>query len=98
MQITHAQKESVKILGEYNDLYVQSDTLLLTDAFENFRNMCLEIYELGLSASGLAWQTALKKTKVKLDLLSDIYMLLMVEKGIRGGIYHSIYRHAKASS
>ena len=98
MQITHAQKESVKILGEYNDLYVQSDTLLLTDAFENFRNMCLEIYELGLSASGLAWQTALKKTKVKLDLLSDIYMLLMVEKGIRGGIYHSIYQYAKTNN
>ena len=55
MKITHAQKVFVKILGEYNDLYVQSDTLLLTDAFENFRNMCLERYELDLSASGLAW-------------------------------------------
>ena len=52
--------------------------------------MCLEIYELDpakfLSAPGLAWQAALKKTKVKLDLLTDIDMLLMVEKSIRGGI------------
>ena len=64
--------------------------------FENFRNMCLEIYELdpanNFSAPGLAWQAALKKTKVKLDYLTDVDMLLMVEKGINGGICHSIYR------
>ena len=47
------------------------------------------------SAHGLAWEEALKKTKVKLDLLSNIDMLIMVEKGIRGGICHSIYRYAK---
>ena len=79
-----------------------SDTLLLADVFENFRNMCLEIYELDpakcLSAPVLAWQTILKKTKVKLDLLTDIDMLLMVEKGIRGGTCHSIYRYAKANN
>ena len=51
-----------------------------------------------LSARGLAWQAALKKTKVKLDLLTDIDMLLMVEKGIRGGICHYIYQYAKANS
>ena len=79
-----------------------SDTLLLADVFENFRNMCLEIYELDpakcLSAPGLAWQTTFKKTKVKLDLLTDIDMLLMVGKGIRGGTCHSIYRYAKANN
>ena len=57
--------------------------------------MCLKIYKLDpakfLSAPGLAWQAALKKTKVKLDLLTDIDMLLMVQKGISGGICHSIY-------
>ena len=57
-------------------MYLQSDTLLLADAFENFRNICLEIYELDpakfLSAPGLVWKAALKKTKVKLDLLIDI--------------------------
>ena len=67
---------------------------MLADVFENFCNMCLDIYELDpskfLSAPGLSWQAALKKTKVKLDLLTDIDMLLMVEKGIRGGICRSI--------
>ena len=70
-------------------MYLQNDTLLLADVFENCRNMCLEIYELDLekflSAPGLAWHAALNKTKVKLHLLTDIDMLLMVEKGIRGG-------------
>ena len=64
--------------------------------------MCLGIYELDhakfLSVPGLACLAALKKTKVKLDLLTDIDMLLMVEKGIRGGICHSIYRYAKANN
>ena len=82
-------------------MYAQSDTLLLADVFENFRNMCLKIYKHDatkcLSAPGLAWQAALKKTKVKLDLLTDIHILVMVEKGIRGGICHSIYRYAKAN-
>ena len=76
-------------------MYVQSDTLLLTDVFENFRNKCIEIYELELahflSAPGLAWQACLKKTRVKLELLTDIDMLLIVEKGIRGGICNSIH-------
>ena len=74
----------IKNLGEYHELYVQSDTLLLADVLEKFRNMYLKIYELDpvkfLSAPGLAWHVALKKTKVKLDLLTDIDMLLMVKK------------------
>ena len=64
--------------------------------------MCLKTYELDpakfLSAPGLAWQAALKKTKVKLDLLTDIDLFLMVKKGIRGGICHSIYKYAKANN
>ena len=91
-----------KNLGDYHDLYVQSDTLLLADVFGNFRNTCIKIYELDpahfLSALGLAWQTCLKKTEVKLELLTDVDMLLMVEKGIRGGICHAIYRYAKANN
>ena len=63
-----------KTLGDYNDLYVQSDTLLLADVFENFRNVCIKVYELDpahfLSAPGLARQTCLKKTEVKLELLT----------------------------
>ena len=82
-------------LGDYHDLYVQSDTLLLADVFENFREMCLKEYELDpahfLSLPGLAWQACLKKTNVELELLTDYDMLLMVEEGIRGGICHSIH-------
>ena len=65
-------------------LYVQSNTLLLADIFWNFQNMCVETYELYpvrfLTAPELAWQAAFKITKAKLDLLTDIYKLLMVEK------------------
>ena len=92
----------LKNLGEYHDLYVKSDTLLLADVFENFRNMCLKVYELDpahfLSFPGLAWQACLKKTNIKLELLTDYDMLLMVEEGIRGGICHLIHRHAKANN
>ena len=88
--------------GEYHDLYVQSDTLLLADVFENFRNMCIKVYELDpahfLTAPGLAWQACLEKIKVKLELLTDVDMLPMVEKGIKGGICHAIYRYAKANN
>ena len=89
-------------LGDYHDLYVQSDTLLLADVLENFRDMCLKEYELDpahfLSLPGLAWQACLKKTNIELELLTDFDMLLMVEEGIRGGICHSIHRYAKANN
>ena len=92
----------LKSLGDYHDLYVKSDTLLPADVFENFRNNCIEIYELYpahvLSATRLAWQACLKKTGVKLELLTDIIMLLMVEKGIKGGICQAIHRYAKANN
>ena len=102
----HAKKVwkvfEIKNRGEYHDLYVQCDTLLLADVFENFRDKCIEIYELDpahfLSAPGLAWQACLKKTKVELELLTDIDMLLMVEKGIRGRICQAIHRYAKANN
>ena len=89
-------------LGDYHDLYVQSDTLLLADVFNNFRDMCLKEYELDpahfLSLPGLAWQACLIKTNIELELLTDYDMLLMVEEGIRGGICHSIHRYAKANN
>ena len=92
----------LKNLGEYHDSYVQSDTLLLADVFENFRNTCLEVYKLDpahfLSLPGLAWQACLKKTSIKLELLTDYDMLLMVEVGIRGGICHSIHRYTKTNN
>ena len=89
-------------LGDYHDLYVQSDTLLLADVFENFRDMCLKGYALDpahfLLLPGLTWQACLKKTNVELELLTEYDMLLMVEEGIRGGICHSIHRYAKANN
>ena len=102
----HANKVSkeleIKNLREYHDLYVQSDTLLLADVFENFRNMCIKVYELDpaqfLTAPRLAWQVCLKKTELKLELLTDNDMLLMVEEVIRGGMCHAIHRYAKANN
>ena len=91
-----------KNLGYYHDLYVKSDTLLLADVFDNFRNKCIETYELDpahfLSTHGLEWQACLKKIEVKLELLTNNDMLLMVEKGIRGGMCHAMHRHAKANN
>ena len=93
---------ALKSIGDYHDLYVQSDTLLLANIFENFKNMCIEIYEIDpahlVSAPGLAQQACLKKIGVKLELLTDIDMSLMVEKGIRGGICHEICRYSKANN
>ena len=77
----------IKILEKCNGLYVQSNILLLADVFASFRNICLERYKLDparfLTAPGLAWKADLKNTKVKLDFLTGIDMLLMVQKGIR---------------
>ena len=82
-------------------MYLKSDTLLLADIFENFRKMYLELYQLDpakfLAAAGLAWQAALKNTKVELGPLTDIDILLIVGKGIRGGICHSINRYTKVN-
>ena len=102
----HAQKVwkefGIRNLGEYHDLYVQTDTSLLADVYGKFRNKCIEIYGLNpsyfLSAPGLAWQACLKKTEVKLELLTDINTLLMIEDGIRGGICQSVHRHAKTNN
>ena len=83
-------------------MYVQSDRLLLTDAdvFDNLFDNSFVFDESDpdrfLTAPVLAWQASLKKYKLKLNLLSAINMLLMVEKGIRGGICHAIHRYAKA--
>ena len=91
-----------KNLGDHHDLYVQSDTLLLADVFESFRKKYIEIYELDpahfLSVPGSAWQACLKKTEVKLELLKNVDMLLMVEKGIRGGICHAMHMYAEAKN
>ena len=77
-------------------------SLLLADIFENFRQPCLENYELDpahfVSLPGLAWQACLKKTNVALELLTDYDMILMVEEGIKGGICHAVQRYAHANN
>ena len=80
----------MKIFKEYHELYNITDVLLLADVFENFRDLCLKIYGLDpvyyFTAPGLAWDACLKITNIDLELLSETNMLLMFEKGIRGGI------------
>ena len=96
------KKFNINNLGEYHDLYVRNDTLLLADIFENFRMSCLENYGLDpthfISLPGLAWQACLKKTNVELELLTDYDMFLMIEEGIRGGICHAVNRYASANN
>ena len=91
-----------KNLGYCHDLYVQRDTSLLADVFETFRNKRIEIYKLDpahfLSAPGLAWQACLKKTRIELELSTENGMLVMVEKRIRGEIFHAIHRYAEANN
>ena len=102
----HAKKVSkdfeIKNVGECHYLCLKSDTLLLTDVFKNFRKICLKIYHLDLvkflSGPGVAWQAALKKRKVKLELLTNNDKLLMVEIVIRRGECSSIHRYAKANN
>ena len=92
----------MKTFKDYHNLYNVSDVLLLADVFENFRDVCMKNYQLDpawyYTAPGLAWDAALKKTDVELELLSDIDMLLMFEKGIRGGISMISNRHGKANN
>ena len=94
------KKFNIKTLGEYHDLYLKSDVLLLSDVFESFRETCYRYYKLDpahyYSASGLAWNGCLKMTGIKLELISDVDMYLMIEKGLRGGM--SVISHRKAEA
>ena len=92
----------MKTFKEYHELYNITDVLLLADVFENFRNICLKIYGLDpvyyFTAPGLAWDACLKITGIDLELLSNVNMLLMFEKGIRGGISIISNRYGKANN
>ena len=89
-------------MEEYHDLYLKTDVILLTNVFEAFRNVCLNNYGLDpahfYTAPGLARKACLKKTGICLELLLDPDMLLMFERGIRGGIMQSVHRWAVANN
>ncbi|XP_033726725.1 uncharacterized protein LOC117316295 [Pecten maximus] len=93
---------NIQNLGQYHDLYVLTDVLALADVFENFRELCLNYYELDpahfYTSPGLAWQAALKMTGVNLELLTDIDMHLFIEKGLRRGVSMISHRFAKANN
>ena len=87
-------------MGDYHDLYLKTDVLLLADVFEKFIETCLNYYGLDpchyFSSPGLSWDAMLKMTRVKLELISNIEMHLFIEKGMRGGISYIVKRHIKA--
>ena len=91
-----------KNMGDYHDLYLKTDVMLLANVFESFRKVCLDNYGLDpahfYTAPGLAWKACLKKTGVNLELLKDPDMLLMFECGIRGGITQSVHKWANANN
>ena len=93
---------SLKNMGEYHDLYLQSDILLLADVFENFRKTCLQYYKLDpchyFTSPGLSWDAMLKMTDIKLELMTDIDMFQFIEKGLRGGISYIANRYGKANN
>ena len=103
---THAKSVfetfNCQTLGEYSDIYLTVDVLLLADVFENFRDLCLEIYNLDAawhySAPGLAWNAMLKVTNIELELLTDYTMYLFYEASIRGGYCAASQRYVKANN
>ena len=93
---------NIKSIGEYHDLYLESDVLRLSEVFENFRNTCLQNYKPDpchyFTPPGLSWNAVLKMTDIKLELITEMDMFLFIEKGIWGGISYITNRHGKTNN
>ena len=102
----HAKKVwktfKLKDMGEYHDLYLGSNVLLLTDVFKNFRKTCMQYYKLDschyLTSLGLSWDAMLKMTNMKLELRTDVDMFQFIEKGMHGGVSYIANRYGKANN
>ena len=102
----HAKKVwktfKIKTMGEYHELYLRSDVLLLTDVFENFRKTCMQYYKLDpchyFTSLGLSWDAMLKMTNIKLELMTDIDMFQFIEKSMHGRVSYITNRHGKANN
>ena len=92
----------VKTMGDYHDLYLVSDVLLLTDVFENFRKTCMQYYKLDpchyFTSPGPSWDAMLKMTNIKLELMTDIDMFQFIEKGMHGGVSYIANRYGNANN
>ena len=105
-EYNHARKVSetfdIKTMGEYHDLYLKSDVLLLADVFESFRKTCLQYYKLDpcqyFTSPGLSWDAMLKMTNIKLELMTNVDMFHFIEKGMRGGVSYIANRYGKANN
>ena len=93
---------NMKSMGDYHDVYLKADVLLLADVFENFRKTCLQYYKLDpchyFTSPGLSWDAMLKMTNKKLELISDVDMFQFIEKGMRGGVSYIANRYSKANN
>ena len=92
----------IKTMGEYHDLYLVSDVLLLTDVFENFRKTCMQYYKLDpchyFTSPGLSWDAMLKMTNIKLELMTDVDMFQFIDKGMRGGVSYIANQYGNANN